>query len=160
MYAGASEMESRLNAIWKMDHPMYRAYGNTMKTFDLAAKMAGCRGQSSYFVLRGLLSVPAELMARGPFISTDDLLKEVKGPILPGKAAASGIAGAHPLTHALSIIMQVQARMDDEHTRDVTSEMQLRCLFGKEMRAAFWRGQYWYLHCDHQKGHSSILVPD
>ena len=70
-------MESRLNAIWKMDHPMYRAYGNTMKTYDLAAKMAGCRGQSSYFVLRGLLSVPAELMARGPFSSTDDLLKEV-----------------------------------------------------------------------------------
>ena len=77
MCAGASEMESRLNAIWKMDHPMYRAYGNTMKTYDLAAKMAGCRGQSSYFVLRGLLSVPAELMARGPFSSTDDLLKEV-----------------------------------------------------------------------------------
>ena len=77
MSAGASEMESRLNAIWKMDHPMYRAYGNTMKTYDLAAKMAGCRGQSSYFVLRGLLSVPAELMARGLFRSTEDLLKEV-----------------------------------------------------------------------------------
>ena len=41
-------------------------------------------------------------------------------------------------------MMQVQARMDDEHTKDVTSEMQLRCL--KEMGAAFWRGQTCPLH--------------
>ena len=74
-------MELRLNAIWRLDHPMYKAYGNTMKTFDLAAKMAGCHGQSSYFVLRGLLFVPAELMARGPFSSTDDLLEKVTGSI-------------------------------------------------------------------------------
>ena len=79
VHSGAKEMELRLNAIWRLDHPMYKAYGNTMKTFDLAAKMAGCHGQSSYFVLRGLLSVPAELMARGPFSSTDDLLEKVTG---------------------------------------------------------------------------------
>lgn len=49
-----------------------------------------------------------------------------------------------------SIMMQVQARMDDIHTRDVTSEMQPLCLIGKEMRAAFWRGQYCYPHSDHR----------
>ena len=72
--------------------PCIRAYGNTMKTYDLAAKMARCRGQSSYSVLRGLLSVPAELMARGPFSSTDDLLKEVTDPSCLARAVAFGIA--------------------------------------------------------------------
>ena len=47
----------------------------------------------------------------------------------------------------------MQARLNDPATRDVTGEVQLRELFGKEMRGAFWRGWaelQW--HMDHNSG--------
>eukprot|EP00891_Asterochloris_glomerata_P008547 jgi/Astpho2/8547/fgenesh1_pg.00125_%23_43_t len=87
------------------------------------AKMAGAKDIHSYFVLRSLLDVPKELMELGPVIKSDELLR------------------------------QVQKRLKDPNTRDVTGKVQLRELFGREMRGAFWRGWAELLwHVDNNSG--------
>ena len=75
--AGVDAEEMKIQALWKVAEPLFSAYLNRHLPVDLAAKMAGCSGTSSYFVLRAMLKVPQELMDLGPIRKSNSCLEQV-----------------------------------------------------------------------------------
>ena len=75
--------ELRIQALWKVAEPIFSAYLNRHLPVELGAKMAGCSGAQSYFVLRAMLKVPQELLDLGPIWKSNSFLEEVSVNVTP-----------------------------------------------------------------------------